>query len=206
VDPVLRGLAVNRSEELDARLVDEVRNFLFGPPGAGGLDLAALNLQRGRDHGLAAYDDLRAAYGLARRASLDGISSDPEVVARLAAVYRSVDEVDAWVGGLCEDPLPGALVGELIARIVGDQFERLRAGDRFWWERCFHGPEREEIETTRLVDLLRRNTGIGDEIGPNPWLVPGAAPALPAPPAPRPLVGERAERVRSGLGAAPRPR
>ena len=103
IDPVLRGLAGQTSQNLDVRLVDGVRNFLFGPPGAGGLDLASLNIQRGRDHGLASYNDTREAYGLARAASFSDVSSDPEIAARLEAAYASVDDIDLWVGGLAED-------------------------------------------------------------------------------------------------------
>jgi len=61
VDPLLRGLAAQWAQEVDPYIVDDVRNFLFGPPGAGGFDLASLNIQRGRDHGLPSYNDARAA-------------------------------------------------------------------------------------------------------------------------------------------------
>ena len=56
-------------------MVDDVRNFLFGPPGADGFDLAALNIQRGRDHGLPSYNDARAALGLSRAQSFAEVSS-----------------------------------------------------------------------------------------------------------------------------------
>ena len=52
IDPILRGLAAQPAQEIDPQVIGAVRNFLFGPPGAGGLDLASLNIQRGRDHGL----------------------------------------------------------------------------------------------------------------------------------------------------------
>ena len=59
---MLKGLASN-SQEVDLLLVNGVRNNLFGPPGAGGLDLAALDIQRGRDHGLPNYNILREPTG-----------------------------------------------------------------------------------------------------------------------------------------------
>src|SRR5262249_13022643 len=64
VDPILKYLATDNAQEIDNKIVPELQNFLFGPPGAGGFDLASLNIQRGRDHGLADYNTTRAAYGL----------------------------------------------------------------------------------------------------------------------------------------------
>ncbi len=52
IAPVLRGLASQRAQNIDPYVIDDVRNFLFGLPGNGGFDLASLNIQRGRDHGL----------------------------------------------------------------------------------------------------------------------------------------------------------
>src|SRR5262249_19442825 len=53
VDGILKYAASTHAEQADNQLVDSLRNFLFGQPGQGGLDLASLNIQRGRDHGLA---------------------------------------------------------------------------------------------------------------------------------------------------------
>src|SRR5262249_1455892 len=75
LEELLKGLASQRAEEVDNKLVDGVRNFLFGPPGAGGFDLASLNIQRGRDHGLSDYNTTRAAFGLPRVTSFADITS-----------------------------------------------------------------------------------------------------------------------------------
>ncbi len=164
LDSVLRGLASQRAQELDAKLVDGVRNFLFGQPGAGGLDLAALNIQRGRDHGLGSYNDARRAYGLRAVASFADVTSDPDVQAQLALVYADVDEIDVWVGALAEDDVAGSMVGPLLQAIVGDQFTRLRDGDRYWYERRVGGAVLADVQGTTLADIIRRNTSIDAEL------------------------------------------
>ena len=64
IDSLLLGGASQLAQEIDTQVVDDVRNFLFGPPGAGGFDLASLNIQRGRDHGLPDYNQARVDMGL----------------------------------------------------------------------------------------------------------------------------------------------
>src|SRR5262249_53886319 len=143
---------------VDTKIVGDLRNFLFGPPGSGGLDLASLNIQRGRDHGLADYNSTRAAYGLRRVTSFAQITSDPTLQQQLQTLYGNVNNIDLWVGGLAEDHLPGASVGQTFARIIADQFARLRAGDRFWYQRDFSGAELYALDHTTLADIIRRNT------------------------------------------------
>ena len=164
IEPVLRGLAAQECQQVDIQVVDDVRSFLFGPPGAGGLDLPALNIQRGRDHGLPGYNAVRVAMGLAPRSSFDDVTSDSVVRARLAMVYDSPDDIDVWVGGLAEDPVNGGHVGELIFTVLKRQFENLRDGDRFWYESSLPRDLRDEVARTRLSDIIRRNTRIGNEL------------------------------------------
>ena len=164
IDPLLRGLARQVCQQVDPYLVDEIRNFLFGAPGAGGFDLASLNLQRGRDHGLPPYNDTREALGLARAGSFSDVTSDPEIQARLSAIYPDPDAIDLWIGGLAEDPWQDAQVGELFFTILKEQFEALRDGDRFWHELTLGEAGLLEVEQTRLSDIIRRNTDIDDEI------------------------------------------
>jgi hypothetical protein len=162
---MLKGLASQLGQENDLLLVDGVRNNLFGPPGAGGLDLAALDIQRGRDHGLPDYNTLRKTYGLARVTSFAEISSDPVIQAKLEQLFGTVDNIDGFVGALAEDHLPGSSVGPLVKAVVGNQFERLRDGDRFFYTTdpfLRSDPVRRilELDKVTLAKVIRWNTDV----------------------------------------------
>lgn len=134
VGRMLLGLSTQRCQEIDSTIVDDVRSFLFlPPPFAIGLDLAALNIQRGRDHGLPNYNDVRLAYGLSPVSSFAEITENVDVQLALERAYKHVDEIDPWVGGICEDHVPGANVGELIMTAIQDQFTRSMDGDWFFY-------------------------------------------------------------------------
>ncbi len=158
IDEVMKYLASDRAQEIDTKIVDDLRNFLFGPPGSGGMDLAALNIQRGRDHGLASYNSTRMAYGMRSVASFAEITTDIALQRALQSAYGTVDKVELWVGGLAEDHMPGASIGPLFGRIIANQFQRLRDGDRFWYESEFQGQELAEIRATSLASVIRNNT------------------------------------------------
>jgi hypothetical protein len=162
IEPYLKGSASGDAQEVDLQLVGSIRNFLFGPPGAGGFDLGALDVQRGRDHGLADYNSTRVAYGLPPVNTFADITANVTVQQELANLYGNVNNIDLFVGGLAEDHAAGASVGPLFERIIVDQFQRLRSGDRFWFERTFSGHELAELEHTTLADVIRRNTSITD--------------------------------------------
>ena len=153
-------LPVQKHQKIDIHIIDDVRNFLFGEPGQGGFDLASLNIQRGRDHGLPSYNDMREAVGLGRVDSFSDINSDPEIQSRLEEVYDSVDNIDIWIGGLSEKPLYNSHLGELFSTLLVIQFESLRDGDRFWFERTLSKKDLDMIQNTRLSDIIIRNTDI----------------------------------------------
>lgn len=171
IAPILQGAAAQTSQAIDPFLIDDVRNFLFGEPGQGGFDLASLNIQRAYDHGLASYNDTREAIGLDRVESFHDISSDHEIVHRLKSAFSSVDEIGLWVGGLAEDHVGGGTIGETFQTIIVDQFERLRDGDRFWYESSLSESHLAMVKDTRLSDIIRRNT-TAVTVQDNVFLVP----------------------------------
>ncbi len=109
------------------------------------LDLGALNIQRGRDHGLPNYNQWRAYCGLSAAQTISDLYKEitnSTVRERLREVYGDdPNNIDLWVGGLVEDTLPGTQLGPTFHCIINDQFRRLRGGDRlakqlnnFYWQ------------------------------------------------------------------------
>ena len=168
-DSILRGVAEHTSQTIDLHLIDDVRNFLFGPPGSGGFDLASLNIQRGRDHGLPDYNTAREAYGLDPVSSFAEITDDIQVQQTLEDLFGTVNNIDVFVGGLAENLYEGSMVGELFHTILVDQFTRIRDGDSFFYLTRLDQDEIDLIEDISLADIIKLNTGI-DAMQDNPFM------------------------------------
>jgi len=160
IDMVLKGMACQLHQNADPLMVDDLRNFLFGAPGSGGMDLAALNIQRGRDHGLPSYNTLRAAFGLTPVVSISLTCSNPDFVAAINSVYPTIGAIDPWIGALAEDHVAGAAVGPLLAKACAEQFTRTAEGDAFFflWDDDLSAVEKQELAATRLGAVIERNT------------------------------------------------
>ena len=144
IEQVVRGTANSLAEEIDLKVHDLLRNGLFdGIPGEGELfDLMSLNIQRGRDHALPSYNDIRTRFGLGRAASFSQITSDPTTQSRLQEAYGNVDNVEAWPGLLAENKLGGSSMSATMYRIWERQFANMRDGDRLWYQRRNFLPSR----------------------------------------------------------------
>ncbi len=176
VDKLLMGLATQTAQEIDTQLVDDVRNFLFAPHVGMGFDLAALNIERGRDHGLPDYNAMRSAYDslmvdvegfdavdLTAAASFADLDTDAGTIAVLETLYDSVDNIDPWVMALAENHVDGTSVGSLILAGLVDQFSRLRDGDAhffmgndYLWSDEVAGIV--DFDDLQLMDIVAWNT------------------------------------------------
>lgn len=166
IDDFLRGIVATPAQAMDTKVVDDLNLFLFANGEMSGFSLPAINIMRGRDHGLGSYlevrEDLLGDVGDVESAGFDAISSDPAVQAALAGVYDRAADVDLWVGGLAADKARGAMVDPVFAAIITDQFTRLRDGDPLWHERRAWADEdlREAVYDTTLADIIMRSGGV----------------------------------------------
>lgn len=162
---------------------------MFGSPAKPlrGIDLAARNIQRGRDHGLPYYTQAQAYFGLPPATDFTQISKNSEIVEALRQLYdNDINKVETYVGALAEDPVDQVTpLGPLLRAAIEEQYTRLRDGDRyvyfltesrnrllrvvchvqnrFYFENedaGFTEEERNEIRRTRLADIILRNTDI----------------------------------------------
>ncbi|KAL4219008.1 hypothetical protein ACF0H5_021592 [Mactra antiquata] len=124
---------------------DGVRNMMFlDRTKSVSTDLVSLNIQRGRDHGIPSYNSWRQFCQLPVITQLEfnqlGTAMgdfEPVVADKFRRVYRHPDDIDLFSGGMKETSLFGAQVGPTFACILGDNFSRLKTGDRFYFENPF---------------------------------------------------------------------
>ncbi|XP_037094384.1 peroxidase-like [Pollicipes pollicipes] len=183
MDALTRGQLNTCSRAADAHLTSQITMHLFEPDSAPtGLDLGAINVQRGRDHGLPPYNAWRRHCGLqplADFAALRQMALQPAQVDRVEELYRSIDHVDLYVGGLLEPPLEGAAIGPTFACLLTDQFVRMKTGDRFWYETGdpllrFSPDQLRQIRRANLARVLCDTSDRLEKAQPRPLLLPSA--------------------------------
>ncbi|PEP74460.1 hypothetical protein CN581_28530 [Bacillus toyonensis] len=160
LEPVFRGLVSQSMQEIDEKIVDDIRNqtIRFGQ----NIDLLAYDIQSGREFGIPDYNRVRQDVGLLPVQSFNEITSNVNLQKILQNVYGDVNQIDPLIGGLAEDHLPNCSLGPLLTKIIVEQFERLRKGDRFWYENdsTLSTKDIAYLKDTTLAKIICRNTNI----------------------------------------------
>jgi peroxidase len=180
IDGILNGMISQPSERVDRFFSDQMSVFLFSedPPNVPGMDLPAVNTQRGRDHGLPSYNQWRRHCDLSVAASFnDLVDISPANRMILKKLYAHVDDIDFYAGGIAEEHVPGGVVGPVFACNIGEQFRDLRAGDRFWYEnkqsgKGFTKAQLQEIRKFTLSRLICDNADLVNSIQKYVMLLP----------------------------------
>ena len=167
VDPLLRGLmsVPAKLKKPEQNLNSDLTERLFTTAHAVSLDLASINIQRGRDHAIPSYMSYRKFCNLPTAESFEELHDifNSHVRSKLKELYGHVDNIDIWTGGILEDQIKGARVGPLFRCILIEQFKNLRDGDRFYFENpsVFKAEQLAEIRQTTLGRVMCDN---GDNI------------------------------------------
>ncbi|XP_069509195.1 lactoperoxidase-like isoform X2 [Ambystoma mexicanum] len=175
-DPIIRGMLANEAKLLthEEMMSDQLRDKLFAQNDATpGLDLAAFDIQRSRDHGIAGYNAWRKFCGLSQPKNenqLADVLKDKKLAKKLFELYRTAKNIDMYVGAAAEPFVKNGRVGDLLSCIYGKQFRNLRDGDRFWWqnEGVFTKKQRAALSTVTLSRLICDHTGL-NEVPLNPF-------------------------------------
>ncbi|XP_042298790.1 myeloperoxidase-like [Sceloporus undulatus] len=165
IDPILRGLITKPAKLIrqDQMVVEAIRDKLFEQVMPIGLDLPALNMQRGRDHGLPGYNAWRRFCGLPQprnEAELARVLRNRNLAKKFIQLYGTPNNIDLWVGGVAEPAVHNGRVGPLLACILRTQFQKLRDGDRFWWQNpgVFTQWQRNALVQVTLSRIICDNT------------------------------------------------
>ncbi len=167
IDGLLAGATMMSHQAIDTDMVNALRNQLVGRP----LDLAALNIFRGRDMGIAPFNGVRTQlYEQTGQASLRPYSDWDDFQARnrisdavmdqLKAAYPDgFATMDLWIGGLAERPTHGQL-GSTFGYIFLEQLDRLQHGDRLYYLEVFDDSVFGNGAAMTFSQIVMRNTGL----------------------------------------------
>uniref|UniRef100_A0A9J7ZCB5 Peroxidasin n=1 Tax=Cyprinus carpio carpio TaxID=630221 RepID=A0A9J7ZCB5_CYPCA len=165
IDPLLRGLfGVAGKMRVSTQLLNtELTERLFSMAHAVALDLAAMNIQRGRDHGIPPYNDYRVFCNLTSAQTFDDLRNEiqnPSVREKLQRLYGTPQNVDLFPALMAEELVPGSRLGPTLMCLLATQFKRLRDGDRFWYENpgSFSPAQLTQLKQTSLARVLCDNS------------------------------------------------
>ncbi|XP_050396155.1 peroxidase-like protein 3 [Patella vulgata] len=170
---VVENILSDPAQLRDRFLSDQLTDHLF-ETAMGSFDLAAFNIQRGRDHGLPSYNTFRKFCSLPEAKNFNSEQFEKTTRKPLRNIYKSVDDIDVFAGGMAEENEKGSVLGPLFNCILGRQFSDLKCGDSFWYEttdqkRGFSENQLNAIKKTSLSQILCQVFNL-NKIQKNPFL------------------------------------
>lgn len=179
VDALMRGMWATPAKKKmpNQNLNNELTDHLFTSFHAVALDLASMNVQRSRDHGIPFYNEYRKLCNLSSAETFEDLAAeitDPDIRAKLQKLYGDPRNIDIFVGGILEDQIEGAKMGPTFRCILTEQFRRIRDGDRFWYENpsTFKPAQLTQIKQSSLARILCDNGDNITAISPNVFIIP----------------------------------
>ncbi|KAK9877952.1 hypothetical protein WA026_020172 [Henosepilachna vigintioctopunctata] len=178
VDPLLRGLFTvpAKLKKPTENLNSELTEHLFRSAHAVALDLAAMNIQRSRDHALPGYVEYRKFCNMTKVERFEDMSFEinQEILKKLQELYGHPGNIDVFVGGILENPVEDGKVGPLFQCLLIEQFRRLRDGDRFFFENpsVFRPQQLAQITKYSLSRIICDNGDNITKITENVFLLP----------------------------------
>jgi peroxidase len=154
VTPMVNGWLRQPTRAVDEFLNSILTTQLFETEHEPGMDLATLNIQRGRDHGLPSFLKFRKFCFDSYK--VEGSFRNMLTESYLRGVYGNLENIELFVGALAEEPLSDdSALGPVLACLFGITFSRLRDGDRFWYENNVFTPNQlEQIRRTSFARIL----------------------------------------------------
>ncbi|KAK3611774.1 hypothetical protein CHS0354_014125 [Potamilus streckersoni] len=174
---MLRWMASTGCPRSDRIIEAGARDKLFMTKDGASLDLAAVNINRGRDHGLLPYGEYRKLCGLSPLTeSWDSlVDHTPEVRELLKNTYDQPADIDFYTGELSETPgINGRTFGPTLNCIVAKEFHNLKFSDRYWHERKppegFAPDQLRSIRKVSLASVLCENVKYLQSVPKDPFL------------------------------------
>ena len=140
-DQIISGMVQQPIQSRDRFISSEVSQKLFKEDKVFGKDLIALNIQRGRDHGIPSYSEFYKRLGPIDdpNRNMNDWTQRPRSFSvdtwnRFKSVYKHPQDIELFPGGIMEEKTPNeGLLGTVFKEIVSLQFKRLKDGDRFFF-------------------------------------------------------------------------
>ena len=182
-DPLLRGLLTEAARRSDEFLNPVLTTQLFKSADSVARDLASLNINRGRDHGLPPYLVWREF--CIKFFAMNNISVDPDFRSdltrlELLRVYGSLDTVDLFAGGMAEEPyvhIDGqkSILGPTFTCIFIITFRAQASGDRFFFLNKDTNtlPQVAQFKNAKLSKVVCNNADNIKKIQLNAFVLPG---------------------------------